>query len=79
MASVADCRHWRGAGVSGGLSLRAGEAAGRRYRAGFGVCAEMIKCINGWWYLVNAGAFHGYPFPTRADAAEALQALGAQA
>ena len=39
----------------------------------------MIKCISGWWYLVNAGAFHGYPFPTKQDAAEALQALEAQA
>ena len=35
----------------------------------------MIKCIAGWWYLVNAGAFHGYPFPTRADAVEALQVI----
>jgi len=35
----------------------------------------VIKCISGWWYLVNAGAFHGYPFPTKQDAAEALQAL----
>jgi hypothetical protein len=39
----------------------------------------VIKCISGWWYLVNAGAFHGYPFPTKQDAAEALQALEAQA
>lgn len=38
----------------------------------------MIKRIAGWWYLVNAGAFHGYAFPTRADAAEALEALQAQ-
>jgi hypothetical protein len=38
----------------------------------------MIKCISGWWYLVNAGAFHGFAFPTRADAAEALRALQAQ-
>lgn len=36
---------------------------------------DMIKCICGWWYLVNAGAFHGYPFPTKQDAAEALQAI----
>jgi len=42
-------------------------------------CRPMIKCISGWWYLVGLGAFHGYPFPTRADAAEALRALGAQA
>jgi hypothetical protein len=35
----------------------------------------MIKEINGWWYLVNAGAFHGYPFPTKADAEEALASL----
>ena len=35
----------------------------------------MIKCISGWWYLVNAGAFHGYPFPTKQDAAEALEAI----
>jgi len=42
-------------------------------------CRPMIKCISGWWYLVGLGAFHGRPFPTRADAAEALRALGAQA
>jgi hypothetical protein len=35
----------------------------------------MIKCISGWWYLVGLGAFHGFAFPTRADAAEALQAI----
>jgi hypothetical protein len=35
----------------------------------------MIKEINGWFYIVNAGAFHGFPFPTRADALEALMAL----
>lgn len=35
----------------------------------------VIKCINGWWYLVGIGAFVGYPFPTRADAVEALEAL----
>ena len=35
----------------------------------------MIKCISGWWYLVGLGAFHGYPFPTKQDAAEALQAI----
>jgi hypothetical protein len=40
---------------------------------------DMIKCISGWWYLVGLGAFHGYPFPTKQDAAEALQALEAQA
>jgi len=39
----------------------------------------VIKCISGWWYLVGLGAFHGYPFPTKQDAAEALQALEAQA
>ena len=60
---------WRGAG-----SADAG--AGRCDALHGGVC--MIKCISGWWYLVNAGAFHGYPFPTRADAAEALEALQAQ-
>ena len=35
----------------------------------------MIKEINGWFYIVNLGAFHGFPFPTRADAEEALMAL----
>ena len=35
----------------------------------------MIKLINGWWYLIGVGGFHGYPFPTRADAAEALREL----
>ncbi len=38
----------------------------------------MIKCISGWWYLVGLGAFYGFAFPTRADAAEALEALQAQ-
>jgi len=36
---------------------------------------SMIKEINGWFYIVNLGAFHGFPFPTRADALEALMAL----
>lgn len=35
----------------------------------------MIKEKNGWWYLVNAGGFYGYPFPTYADAAEALREI----
>jgi hypothetical protein len=35
----------------------------------------MIKEINGWFYIVNLGAFHGFPFPTRADALEAFMAL----
>ena len=35
----------------------------------------MIKNISGWWYLVNAGAFHMFPFPTKADAEEALAKL----
>lgn len=35
----------------------------------------MIKHISGWWYLVGLGAFHGFAFPTRADAAEAMQAI----
>lgn len=35
----------------------------------------MIKNISGWWYLVNVGAFHMYPFPTKADAEEALAKL----
>lgn len=34
-----------------------------------------IKSINGWWYLINADGFHGYPFPTKQDANEALWAL----
>ena len=38
----------------------------------------MIKCINGWWYLVGLGAFVGYPFPTRADAVEALEVINNQ-
>ena len=38
----------------------------------------MIRCINGWWYLVGIGAFHGYPFPTRDDAAEALEVINNQ-
>jgi hypothetical protein len=27
-----------------------------------------------WWWIANApgGAWHGYPFPSRTDAAEAL-------
>ncbi len=35
----------------------------------------MIKNISGWWYLVNVGAFHMFPFPTKADAEEALAKL----
>ena len=35
----------------------------------------MIKQISGYWYLVNVGAFSHYPFPTRQDAEEALNAL----
>jgi hypothetical protein len=35
----------------------------------------VIKEKNGWWYLVGIGCFYGYPFPTRADAAEALREL----
>lgn len=35
----------------------------------------MIKNISGWWYLVNVGAFHMFPFPTKADAEEALQEI----
>lgn len=35
----------------------------------------MIKEINGRFYIVNLEAFHGFPFPTRADAEEALIAL----
>lgn len=39
----------------------------------------MIKEINGWFYLVNiGGAFHGFPFPTKRDAEEALRALQEQ-
>jgi hypothetical protein len=37
-----------------------------------------IKNISGWWYLVNAGAFHMFPFPTKADAEEALANLKEQ-
>jgi hypothetical protein len=38
----------------------------------------MIRAINGWFYLVNlGGAFHGFPFPTKVDAEEALHALKA--
>lgn len=35
----------------------------------------MIKQIGQFWFIVNAGAFHGYPWPTRQDAEEALQAV----
>ena len=37
----------------------------------------MIRQIGQFWFLVNApgGAFHGYPWPTRQDAQEALEAV----
>ena len=37
----------------------------------------MIKQIGMFWYLVGApgGAFHGIPWPTRADAQEILNAV----
>ena len=35
----------------------------------------MIKEKNGWWYLVDIGCFYAFPFPTKADAEEALAAL----
>ena len=40
----------------------------------------MVKKIGLFWYLVNApgGAFHGFPWPTRADAEEILRAVLAQ-
>ena len=38
----------------------------------------MIKCISGWWYVVGLGAFHGFAFPTKQDAEEALQAINQQ-
>lgn len=34
-----------------------------------------IKEINGWWWIINANAFHAYPFPTRSDAEEILAAV----
>jgi hypothetical protein len=41
----------------------------------------MVKQIGLFWYLVNApgGAFHGIPWPTRADAEEVLRCVLAQA
>ena len=37
----------------------------------------MIRQIGQFWFIVNAplGAFHGYPWPTRQDAQEALTAV----
>ena len=37
----------------------------------------MIKLIGQFWFIINApsGAFHGYPWPTRKDAQEALTAV----
>lgn len=37
----------------------------------------MIRQIGLYWFIVNApaGAFHGYPWPTRQDAQEALTAV----
>lgn len=37
----------------------------------------MIKQIGQFWFIVGApdGAFHGYPWPTRQDAQEALAAV----
>lgn len=36
----------------------------------------MIKQIGMFWYLVDVGgAFHGIPWPTRADAQEILNAV----
>jgi hypothetical protein len=37
----------------------------------------MIKLIGQFWLIINApsGAFHGYPWPTRQDAQEALTAV----
>jgi hypothetical protein len=34
-----------------------------------------IKEVNGWWWIINANAFHAYPFPTRSDAEEILAAV----
>ena len=41
----------------------------------------MVKQIGLFWYIVGApaGAFHGIPWPTRADAEEILRAVLAQA
>ncbi len=40
----------------------------------------MVKQIGLFWYLVNAprNAFHGFPWPTKADADEILRAVLAQ-
>ncbi len=39
----------------------------------------MVHKRNGWFYLVHiGGAFHGFPFPTKRDAEEALRALKEQ-
>jgi hypothetical protein len=37
----------------------------------------MIKFIGQFWFIINAplGAIHGYPWPTRQDAQEALTAV----
>jgi len=35
----------------------------------------VIRQIGQFWFIINAGAFHGYPWPTRQDAEEALQAV----
>jgi hypothetical protein len=37
----------------------------------------MVKQIGLFWYLVNApgGAFHGIPWPTKADAEEILRCV----
>ena len=32
----------------------------------------MVKEKGGWWFIVGAGDFYGYPFPTRRDAEEVL-------
>lgn len=40
--------------------------------------APAIQNISGWWYIVGLGDFYMYPFPTRADAEEALTKLTEQ-
>ncbi len=51
----------------------------RHYRQGKGR-RSVTKKIGLFWYLVNApgGAFHGIPWPTKADADEILRAVLAQ-